>query len=40
MSERYGYVGNNPANSPVVVARQIFEPTGVQTTFKIGRAHV
>lgn len=33
MSERYGYVGNNPANSPIVVARQIFEPTGVQTSF-------
>ena len=33
MSERYGYVGNNPANSPIVVARQIFRPTGIQTTF-------
>jgi hypothetical protein len=33
MSERYGYVGNNPSNSPVVVARQVFEPTGIQTTF-------
>jgi hypothetical protein len=33
MSERYGYVGNNPANSPTVVARQLFEPVGVQTTF-------
>ena len=33
MSERYGYVGNNPANSPIVVAKQLFEPVGVQTTF-------
>lgn len=33
MSERYGYVGNNPSNSPIVVARQIYQPTGIQTSF-------
>lgn len=33
MSERYGYVGNNPDNSPIIIARQIFQPVGAQTNF-------
>lgn len=34
MSERYGYVGNNPDNSPVIIARQIFQiNAGIQTSF-------
>lgn len=30
---QYGYIGNNPDTSPVVIARQNFTPTGVQTNF-------
>lgn len=33
MAAQYGYIGNNPANTPVVIAKQRFEPTGVQTSF-------
>jgi len=33
MADRNGYVGRAPADSSVVVARQIFTPTGVQTNF-------
>jgi hypothetical protein len=33
MAAQYGYIGNNPANTPVVIAKQRFEPTGIQTTF-------
>jgi hypothetical protein len=30
---KYGYIGNNPDSTPVIVARQVFNPTGVQTDF-------
>ena len=33
MADRGGYIGRNPADSSVIVARQTFEPTGVQTDF-------
>ena len=33
MSDRNGYVGRAPSDSSVVVARQVFSPTGVQTNF-------
>jgi len=33
MADRNGYIGRAPSDSSVVVARQVFEPTGVQTDF-------
>ena len=33
MADRSGYIGRAPSDSSVIVARQIFEPTGVQTNF-------
>jgi len=33
MADRNGYIGRAPSDSSVVVARQVFEPTGVQTNF-------
>ena len=33
MADRNGYIGRAPADSSVIVARQIFTPTGVQTNF-------
>ena len=30
---KYGYIGNNPDNSPVVIARQTYTATASQTTF-------
>ncbi len=33
MSDRSGYIGRAPGDSNVVIARQIFNPTGVTTTF-------
>jgi len=35
---KYGYIGNNPDNTPVIIARQVYNPTGVQTnfTFNVG----
>ena len=30
---KYGYIGNNPDNTPVIIARQVYNPTGVQTNF-------
>ena len=33
MSSKYGYIGYGPDTSPVVVAKQVFSPTGVQTNF-------
>ena len=33
MSAKYGYIGNNPSDTSVVVAKQVFAPTGIQTTF-------
>ena len=32
-SGNYGYIGNNPGSSSVVVARQSFSPSGLTTTF-------
>ena len=31
--DRNGYIGRAPADSSVIVARQVFTPTGVQTDF-------
>jgi len=33
MTAKYGYIGYGPDTSPVVVAKQVFSPTGVQTNF-------
>ena len=33
MADRSGYIGRAPGDSSVVVSRQIFNPTGVQTNF-------
>ena len=33
MADRSGYIGRNPGDSSVVIARQTFEPTGIQTDF-------
>jgi len=33
MSTKYGYIGYGPDTSPVIVAKQVFSPTGVQTNF-------
>lgn len=33
MSAKYGYIGYGPDTSPIVVAKQVFSPTGVQTNF-------
>ena len=33
MADRGGYIGRNPGDAAVIVARETFEPTGVQTTF-------
>ena len=30
MADKTGYIGRNPADSSVIIARQTFEPTGVQ----------
>ena len=33
MADRNGYIGRAPGDSSVIIARQTFEPTGVQTNF-------
>ena len=33
MADRNGYIGRAPSDSSVIVARQVFSPTGVQTNF-------
>ena len=33
MADKTGYIGRNPGDSSVIVARQTFEPSGVQTNF-------
>ena len=33
MADKTGYLGRNPGDSSVIVARQTFEPSGVQTNF-------
>ena len=30
---KYGYIGNNPDNTPVIIARQSYTATADQTTF-------
>ena len=33
MADRNGYIGRAPGDSSVIVARKVYEPTGVQTDF-------
>ena len=33
MADRSGYIGRAPGDSQVIIAKQTFEPTGVQTNF-------
>ena len=33
MADRNGYIGRAPGDSAVVIARQSFEPSGIQTNF-------
>ena len=33
MADRSGYIGRAPGDSSVIVARKVYEPTGVQTDF-------
>ena len=33
MADKTGYIGRNPSDSSVTIARQSFLPTGVQTNF-------
>ena len=33
MADKNGYIGRAPGDSSVVIARQSFEPTGIQTNF-------
>jgi len=39
MAAKYGYIGNSPENSSVVVARQTFSVAGVTTTFSFGSGY-
>ena len=34
-----GYIGRNPGDSSVTVARQVFQPTGVQTSFHFASSY-
>ena len=34
-----GYIGRNPDNSSVTVARQVFQPAGIQTTFNFASTY-
>tara|TARA_R100000027_G_scaffold22611_2_gene16376 strand:+ start:866 stop:2095 length:1230 start_codon:yes stop_codon:yes gene_type:complete len=40
MADKTGYIGRNPGDSSVTVARQIFNPTGVQTDFTFSAGYV
>jgi len=40
MADRSGYIGRNPGDSSVIVARQVFSPTGVQTDFTFASGYV
>ena len=33
MADRGGYIGRNPGDATVIIARQTFHPTGIQTNF-------
>ena len=33
MADKTGYIGRNPGDSNVIIARQTYQPTGVQTTY-------
>ena len=39
MADKTGYVGRNPADSSVIISRQLFEPTGVQTDFSFASGY-
>ena len=39
MAQNSGYIGNNPADTSVIVARQVFEPAGVQTDFSFAAGY-
>jgi hypothetical protein len=40
MADRSGYIGRAPGDSSVVVARQTFSPTGIQTDFTFASGYV
>jgi hypothetical protein len=40
MADRSGYIGRNPGDTSVIVARQVFQPTGVQTDFTFASGYV
>ena len=40
MADRNGYIGRAPGDSSVVVARQTFSPTGIQTDFTFASGYV
>ena len=40
MADKTGYIGRNPGDSSVTVARQVFSPTGVQTNFTFASGYV
>jgi hypothetical protein len=40
MADRSGYIGRNPGDSSVIVARQVFQPAGVQTDFTFASGYV
>ena len=39
MADRTGYIGRNPSDTSVVVARQVFEPIGLQTDFSFAAGY-
>ncbi len=39
MADRGGYIGRNPGDSSVIVARQTYEPTGIQTDFSFSSGY-
>ena len=39
MAVRSGYIGREPGDSSVLVARETFEPTGIQTTFSLAETY-
>jgi hypothetical protein len=40
MADRSGYIGRAPGDSSVVIARQTFSPTGIQTDFTFASGYV
>ena len=39
MADRGGYIGRNPGDSSVIVARQTYQPTGIQTDFSFSSGY-